>query len=153
MPHRPDQITRRGVAMMALLCMASPATASSVRVPLQWWHALTDANRAAVEALAEAFNRSQNRYEIVPEYKGSYGQTMEAGLNGYLQGKTPHILQVVEVGTATMMSQSGMIKPIHALMREAREYFDPRAYLPAITGYYSTATGEMLSFPFNSSSM
>ena len=38
-------------------------------------------------------------------------------------------------------------------MKEAGEPFDPKAYLPAITGYYSTSKGEMLSFPFNSSSM
>ena len=38
-------------------------------------------------------------------------------------------------------------------MKDANEPFDPKAYLPAITGYYSTAKGELLSFPFNSSSM
>jgi sn-glycerol 3-phosphate transport system substrate-binding protein len=38
------------------------------------------------------------------------------------------------------------------MMKEAGEKFDPQAYLPAITGYYSTTKGEMLSFPFNSSS-
>jgi len=38
-------------------------------------------------------------------------------------------------------------------MKEAGEPFDPKAYLPAITGYYSTSKGDMLSFPFNSSSM
>jgi sn-glycerol 3-phosphate transport system substrate-binding protein len=38
------------------------------------------------------------------------------------------------------------------MMKEAGEPFDPNAYLPAITGYYSTANGEMLSMPFNSSS-
>ena len=37
-------------------------------------------------------------------------------------------------------------------MADANEPFDPKAYLPAITGYYSTSKGEMLSFPFNSSS-
>jgi sn-glycerol 3-phosphate transport system substrate-binding protein len=41
---------------------------------------------------------------------------------------------------------------VHELMREAGERFDPKAYLPAITGYYSTSKGEMLSMPFNSSS-
>ena len=65
----------------------------------------------------------------------------------------PHIMQVFEVGTATMMGAKGAIKPVHELMKEAGEKFDPNAYLPAITGYYSTAKGEMLSFPFNSSSM
>ena len=38
-------------------------------------------------------------------------------------------------------------------MEDAGEQFDPKAYLSAITGYYSTSKGEMLSFPFNSSSM
>jgi sn-glycerol 3-phosphate transport system substrate-binding protein len=36
-------------------------------------------------------------------------------------------------------------------MAEAGEKFDPKSFLPAITGYYSTADGKMLSMPFNSS--
>ena len=61
-------------------------------------------------------------------------------------------MQVFEVGTATMMAAKGAIKPVHEVMKEAGESFDPKSYLPAIIGYYSTAKGEMLSFPFNSSS-
>jgi sn-glycerol 3-phosphate transport system substrate-binding protein len=52
-----------------------------------------------------------------------------------------------------MMSATGAIKPVYQLMKDAGEPFDPKAYLPAITGYYSTSKGDMLSFPFNSSSM
>src|SRR5260370_15776506 len=62
-------------------------------------------------------------------------------------------MQVFEVGTATMMSAPGAIKPVYQLMKDAGEPFDPKAYLPTITGYYSTSKGDMLSFPFNSSSM
>jgi sn-glycerol 3-phosphate transport system substrate-binding protein len=51
-----------------------------------------------------------------------------------------------------MMAATGAVKPVHALMKEAGESFDPKAYLPTITGYYSTTKGEMLSMPFNSSS-
>ncbi len=51
-----------------------------------------------------------------------------------------------------MMGAKGAIKPVQDLMKEAGEPFDPKSYLPAITGYYSTVKGEMLSFPFNSSS-
>ena len=68
-------------------------------------------------------------------------------------GNAPHIMQVFEVGTATMMGATGAIKPVYQLMKDAGEKFDPKAYLPTITGYYSTSKGEMLSFPFNSSSM
>src|SRR6201995_2429406 len=78
---------------------------------------------------------------------------MNAGIAAFRAGNAPHIMQVFEVGTATMMSATGAIKPVFQLMKDAGEPFDPKAYLPAITGYYSTAKGEMLSFPFNSSSM
>ena len=78
---------------------------------------------------------------------------MNAGIAAFRAGNPPHILQVFEVGTATMMAAKGAVKPVHQLMQEAGEPFDPKAYLPAITGYYSTSAGEMLSFPFNSSSM
>ncbi len=119
---------------------------------IHWWHAMTDANKNAVEEIARSFNASQTEFVIVPTAKGSYPQTMNAGLAAFEKGDAPHILQVVEVGTATMMNAQGAIKPVHELMRDANQYFDPKSYLPAITGYYSTANGEMLSFPFNSSS-
>ena len=77
---------------------------------------------------------------------------MNAGIAAFRAGNAPHIMQVFEVGTATMMSATGAVKPVHVLMKEAGEAFDPKTYLPTITGYYSTTKGEMLSMPFNSSS-
>jgi sn-glycerol 3-phosphate transport system substrate-binding protein len=50
-----------------------------------------------------------------------------------------------------MMAAKGAVKPVYQLMKDAGEPFDPNAYLPAVTGYYSTADGRMLSLPFNSS--
>jgi len=55
------------------------------------------------------------------------------------------------VGTATMMAAKGAIKPVFELMRDAGVAFDPKAYVPAVRGYYSTSDGRMLSMPFNSS--
>ena len=66
-------------------------------------------------------------------------------------GNPPHIVQVFEVGTATMMAAGKAIKPVYEVMAQAGEKFDPKAYIPAVAGYYSTPTGQMLSFPFNSS--
>jgi sn-glycerol 3-phosphate transport system substrate-binding protein len=122
-------------------------------IEIQWWHAMTGGNNDVVVRLAGEFNAAQPDYKVVPTYKGSYADTMNAGIAAFRAGNAPHILQVFEVGTATMMAAKGAVKPVHALMTEAGESFDPKAYLPAITGYYSTASGEMLSFPFNSSSM
>jgi sn-glycerol 3-phosphate transport system substrate-binding protein len=77
---------------------------------------------------------------------------MNAGIAAFRAGNAPHIMQVFEVGTATMMAATGAVKPVYKLMADAGEKFDPKNYLSAITGYYSTSKGEMLSFPFNSSS-
>ena len=145
---------RRHLSLAALLAstlvLASPAYAVT---EIQWWHAMTGGNNDIVNKLADDFNTSQADYKVIPTFKGSYPDTLNAGIAAFRAGTAPHIMQVFEVGTATMMSAKGAIKPVYQLMTDAGEPFDTNAYLPAITGYYSTAKGEMLSFPFNSSSM
>jgi sn-glycerol 3-phosphate transport system substrate-binding protein len=138
-----------GIAATALMALVTPAHAVT---EIQWWHAMTGANNEVIVKLATEFNETQQEYKVVPTYKGGYPDTMNAGIAAFRAGNAPHILQVFEVGTATMMAATGAVKPVHVLMKEAGEKFDPNAYLSAITGYYSTTKGEMLSFPFNSSS-
>src|SRR5260221_4477122 len=113
---------------------------------------MTGGNNDVIVGMAIDFNGSQAECKLVPAYKGSYPDTMNAGIAAFRAGNAPHIMQVFEVGTATMMSATGAVKPVYKLMEEAGEKFDAKNYLPAITGYYSTSKGEMLSFPFNSSS-
>jgi sn-glycerol 3-phosphate transport system substrate-binding protein len=132
------------------LALATPAYAVT---EIQWWHAMTGPNNDVVVKLANDFNASQGDYKIVPTFKGSYADTLNAGIAAFRAGNAPGIMQVFEVGTATMMAARGAVKPVSALMKEQGEAFDPKSYLPAITGYYSTSKGDMLSFPFNSSSM
>jgi len=140
--------TMIGAAFAAWL--AAPAAAAEP-VELQWWHAMTAINAERVNKIAADFNASQTAYKIVPVFKGSYAETMNAGVAAYRAGNPPHIIQIFEVGTATMMAAKGAVKPVFQLMAEAGEPFDQNAYLPAVTGYYSTADGKMLSLPFNSS--
>ncbi|MGH7226205.1 MAG: sn-glycerol-3-phosphate ABC transporter substrate-binding protein UgpB, partial [Gemmataceae bacterium] len=137
-------------AVVTLALGASPAFAVT---KIEWWHAMTGPNNDVVVKLANDFNASQSEYKIVPTYKGNYYDTLNAGIAAFRAGHPPGILQVVEVGTATMMAAKGAIKPVYKLMKEEGEKFDPSAYLPAIAGYYSTSKGQMLSLPFNSSSM
>src|ERR1700748_1662723 len=139
-----------GAATQATLAIAaSPAHAVT---EIQWWHAMTGGNNDVIVKLANDFNASQSDYKVIPTYKGGYADTMNAGIAAFRAGNAPHIMQVFEVGTATMMAATGAVKPVYKLTAETGEKFDPKVYLPAITGYYSTSKGEMLSFPFNSSS-
>ena len=141
-----------GVAAAVTLATA-PLTPALAVTEIQWWHAMTGPNNDVVVKLANDFNASQSDYKIVPTFKGNYADTLNAGIAAFRAGTAPGIMQVFEVGTATMMAAKGAIKPVFELMKEQGEKFDPQSYLPAITGYYSTSKGEMLSFPFNSSSM
>ena len=144
---------KRTIVSAALAaCVTAPiAAAATEPLELQWWHAMTAVNADRVNKIAADFNASQTAYKIMPVFKGSYAETMNAGVAAYRAGNAPHIIQIFEVGTATMMAAKGAVKPVYQLMFEAGEPFDQDAYLPAVTAYYSTADGKMLSLPFNSS--
>jgi sn-glycerol 3-phosphate transport system substrate-binding protein len=147
-------VRRFGAAALGAASFAFAAVSPAHAVTeIQWWHAMSGPNNDVVVKLANDFNASQSEYKIVPAFKGSYADTLNAGIAAFRAGNAPGIMQVFEVGTATMMAAKGAIKPVYELMKEQGEPFDPNSYLPAITGYYSTAKGDMLSFPFNSSSM
>lgn len=137
------------VVMAALVGVA--ATGAQAATEIQWWHAMSDALGQWVNDLAAGFNQSQSEYKVVPVYKGSYTETMTGAIAAFRAKQHPHIVQVFEVGTATMMVSKGAVRPVHQLMAEAGEKFDPKVYLPAVTGYYTTADGKMLSMPLNSS--
>lgn len=129
----------------------SLSTAASAEVEVQWWHAMGGANGERVDKIANDFNATQSKYKIVPVYKGNYTETMTAAIAGFRAKQHPHIVQVFEVGTATMMAAKGAIYPMEALMKDAGEPFDKSDYLPAVISYYQTPEGELLSMPFNSS--
>lgn len=142
------------IAVWAAAAAAVAVSTSAMAQPaeIQWWHAMTGANNDVIVKLAEDFNASQKDYKVVPTYKGSYADTMNAGIAAFRAGQAPHIMQVFEVGTATMMAAKGAIKPVHQLMAEAGEPFDTKDFVGGIAGYYSTADGKLISMPFNSSS-
>ena len=104
-----------------------------------------------LEKLAADFNASQSDYRIVPTYKGNYTETVTSAIFAFRSRSQPAIVQVNEIATATMMAAKGAIYPVYDLMRDQTEPFSSAAYLPAIAGYYSDVNGNMLSFPFNSS--
>ena len=134
-------------AAATLLAMAN----AHAQTEIQWWHSMDGKLGDKVNELASKFNASQKEYKIVPVFKGTYPESMTAAIAAYRAGNAPHILQVFEVGTATMMAAKGAIVPVYKLMKDADEPFDPKAYLGPVSGYYTDPKGNMLSFPFNSS--
>src|ERR1700722_7656299 len=135
-------------AVAAMLAAASPARAVT---DIMLWHAMPGELGRQLEKLASDFNASQSEYRIVPSNKGNYTETVTAAIFAFRSRSQPAIVQVNEIATATMMAARGAIYPVFELMRDETEAFSPAAYLPAGTVYYADAAGNMLSFPFNSS--
>lgn len=140
-----------------VLALAAAALAAGLSLPahaqteIQWWHSMTGGLNDWVVDLSNGFNASQKDFKIVPTYKGSYDDSMTAAIAAFRAGNAPHVLQVFEVGTATMMASKGAIIPVGKVLSDGGFKFDPKAYIPAVVGYYTAPNGQMLSFPFNSS--
>jgi sn-glycerol 3-phosphate transport system substrate-binding protein len=145
-------MTRRPVLAVAVLLGSAAALPAAAETEISWWHAMTGANAEVVEKIAGDFNASQDEYAVLPVFKGTYPETLNAGIAAFRAGQAPDIMQVFDVGTGVMMAAEGAIKPVAEVLSEAGMEFDPSQYLPGIVAYYSKADGTMLSFPYNSSS-
>src|SRR6187551_866111 len=115
---------RRALAIAAITAAAFSVPAQA-QTEIQWWHSMTAVNGEWVNDLAKEYNASQKDYKIVPTFKGSYDESMTAAIAAFRAGNAPHILQVFEVGTATMMASKGAVVPVAEVMSKAGLKFDP----------------------------
>jgi len=137
--------------VVALAVAGCYSNGASAQTEIQWWHSMGGALGERTNEIAAGFNASQKDWKVTAVYKGSYPESMTAAIAAYRAGNPPQIVQVFEVGTATMMAAKGAIKPVYQLMKEGGEKFDPNAYIGAVAGYYMDPKGNLLSMPFNSS--
>ncbi len=146
-------MTFQGLAagLAATFTLLSSTSAFAV-TEISWWHAMTGANNEVVETLSKEFNESQSEYKVVPVFKGTYPETLNAGIAAFRAKQPPHIMQVFDVGTGVMMAAEGAVKPVADILSMGGTAFDKSQYLPGIVAYYSKPDGTMLSFPYNSSS-
>ena len=136
----------------SLAALTLSGMAAQAQTDISWWHAMTGANSEVVEKIASDFNASQGDYKVNPVFKGTYPETLNAGIAAFRAGQAPDIIQVFDVGTGVMMGAEGAVMPVADVLTNAGMTFDKSAYLPGIVAYYSKPDGTMLSFPYNSSS-
>jgi sn-glycerol 3-phosphate transport system substrate-binding protein len=137
------------ILFTATLVLALASAPAQARTEIHWWHAMTGQLGEALVTLAKQFNESQNEYEVKPLNKGTYPEALTAAIAAYRQKNPPHIVQVFEVGTQTMML-SGAVYPVWELMRDNEVKIDWNDFIKPVVGYY-TKDGKLYSMPFNSS--
>ena len=120
------------IAAAALI--AAFSLSAQAQTEIQWWHSMTAVNGEWVNDLAKNFNASQKDYKIVPTFKGTYDESMTAAIAAFRAGNQPNILQVFEVGTATMMASKGAIVPVGQVMKAPDTNLTPRPMSPPWLG-------------------
>ena len=145
--------TKRFAASAATLALSlSFGSSAFAATELQWWHAMTGANNEVVDQLAKEFNESQSEYKITPVFKGTYPETLNAGIAAFRSKQPPAIIQVFDAGSGVMMGAEGAVLPVAEVLQKGGFEFNKSDYLAGIVAYYSKPDGTMLSFPYNSSS-
>ena len=139
------------LASVATIGLTAIAAQAQDRTEIQFWHAMGGQLGERTDAFATTFNGLQDSCTVNSVYQGNYTETMTAAIAAFRAGEQPNIVQVFEVGTATMMAAQGAIYPVHQLMADQGMDFDESSYIPAVISYYSDTDGNMLSLPFNSS--
>ena len=146
---RPQHLALTFAAVLTALATSSVYAATDI----QFWHSMEGALGERVNELVKEFNEKNPDYNVNAVYKGTYGESMNAGIAAFRAGNAPDVLQVFEVGTATMMYAKGAIKPVQEMSEEAGKPLDPKAFIGAVAGYYSSQEGKLISMPFNSSTV
>lgn len=135
--------------VISLVIPVEGLAAAEKRTEITWWHAHTGFLGERVKDIVKKFNESQTLYEVKELRKGTYPETLTATIAAYRAKTPPHIVQVYEVGTQTMLS-SGAVYPVYQLMKDQGIKIDWEGFLSVVKSYYSK-DGNLYSMPFNSS--
>jgi len=139
------------LASAAALSLATHAHAQAGRTRIVFWHAMNGPLNDEVNRICAEFNAAQSEAEIVPVFKGTYPETLTGAIAAWRAGQAPHLVQMFEVGTGSMLAAGPAVKQTWQLIQETGAAIDPKAYIGAVKGYYSLADGRLASMPFNSS--
>ena len=109
-----------GAAALAAAPIAAPisAQAQAAKTKIVLWHALTGANGEEINRLAREFNASQGDYALEAVFKGSYPETLTATIAAWRAGQAPHLAQIYEVGTGSMLAAGKAVKQVWELAKE-----------------------------------
>jgi sn-glycerol 3-phosphate transport system substrate-binding protein len=139
------------LAGTAALAAAPAIGRAAEKTKIVWWHAMTAALGEQVNHIAETFNASQDAVELQAIYKGGYADVLTATIAASRAGQAPHLVQIFEVGTGTMLAAGKAVKQTWELAQDTGATIDPNTYIASVRGYYSLPDGRMASMPFNSS--
>ncbi len=137
--------------MSATLVAGAFSVPAYAQTEISWWHAMGGQLGETVNQIATDFNASQSDYVITPVFKGTYEETLTAGIAAFRAGEQPNVMQVFDAGAATVIAAQGATIPVETLLTEFGSGFDSLDYISGVRNFYADNDGTMIGMPFNSS--
>ncbi|MFC4455939.1 ABC transporter substrate-binding protein [Deinococcus sonorensis] len=132
--------------MLLIAAVLSAVGVAQAQTTVEFWHSFGDAKRGDwIKARAAEFNKLHPGIMVVPSYKGSYNDSLQATILAARQNKAPALVQIFEVGSQLALD-SGIFQPVGGIKN-----VDFSDYIKPVVNYY-TIGGKVNSLPFNSSS-
>ena len=143
-------LRRNALAASLVLAFGSSQASAQQRQNFSFWYGLTGQLSEMVQGVCQRFNDSQTEFSVTCTSQGDYAKALQNTIAAFRANEQPTVVQVYDIGTADLML-SGQYVPARELMASQGRQVNWNNYLSPIAGYYATSKGEMLSFPFNSS--
>ncbi|MCV0429414.1 MAG: extracellular solute-binding protein, partial [Roseibium sp.] len=143
---------RKTVAsLVAAAALLGTSSASYAATDISWWHAMGGRLGEVVVDIANGYNESQDVCKITPVFKGTYEETLTAGIAAFRAGEQPNILQVFDAGAATIIGAKGAVIPAQDILENAGVEFNIEDYIDGVRYFYADSDGKLIGMPFNSS--
>jgi sn-glycerol 3-phosphate transport system substrate-binding protein len=143
---------RKTVAsLVAAAALLGTSSASYAATDISWWHAMGGRLGEVVVDIANGFNGAQDACQITPVYKGTYEETLTAGIAAFRAGEQPNVIQVFDAGAATIIGAKGAVIPAQDILEGAGVEFNIEDYIDGVRYFYADSDGKMIGMPFNSS--
>ncbi len=115
------------------------------KIKINFWTAL---DSQPTKNIIETFNNSQDKYYVELIFKGSYAQTLDAGIEALKLEQQPHLLLVADSDTSSMTVLENAYKPANEIL--SKNALSSYKFIANIESQYSK-NGKLQSFPFNHS--
>jgi len=125
----------------------SQVHAASGRTRVVFWHEMKGPGQKKLVTFINEFNKSQSKYEVVPQFQGGYNDVIQKIMNTHGTDASPAIFQSMDISTSQMY-HSGFTVPMQKFVD--KENYDVSKIASVARGV-ATRKGTLLAMPFNTS--
>ncbi|MFH5810715.1 ABC transporter substrate-binding protein [Companilactobacillus sp. FL22-1] len=138
-----------GIAFVALFgrSLSAKSAVKDNRTQIVFWHEMGGPSEQALQQVVDGFNKSQNKYKVVPKYQGTYDEAIQKILQTHNTSTSPAVFQAFDISTAQMI-HSGYITPVQNFIDA--DHYDVNKISSVARAFYSN-DGKQQAMPFNTS--